>query len=214
MNVPRSTPIDTADDPITSWRSWNQTTSYISAAQPLPTKSSSSAGRNRRGVINRAFLASCVIGRKRGWYHGGIRPHGRPAFTDQSASCPQRFGRISRPIQRRARWPGGNAARAERGGTSGAATRHCRSSVWRRHQASSRGRRRSGDARARRRHARHRPRRVHFHLRPVGLRQVDAALDPRTAGRPDGRPLLVQRPPRGPALARPKRRASATWTSA
>ncbi len=57
MNVPSSTPIETADEPITSCSSWNQTTSYISAAQPLPTNSSSSAGRNRRGVIRGTFLA-------------------------------------------------------------------------------------------------------------------------------------------------------------
>jgi hypothetical protein len=57
MKVPRSTPIETADDPITSWSSWNQITSYISAAQPLPTNSRSNAGRNRRGVIREPFLA-------------------------------------------------------------------------------------------------------------------------------------------------------------
>src|SRR5262245_52919845 len=70
MKVPRRTAIDTADDPITSCRSWNQTTSYISAAQPLPTNSSRSAGRNRRGVIivNRRPFSR---GReeKPGWYH-------------------------------------------------------------------------------------------------------------------------------------------------
>ena len=55
MNVPSSTPSETADEPITSCSSWNQTTSYISAAQPLPTNSSSNAGRNRRGVIREPF---------------------------------------------------------------------------------------------------------------------------------------------------------------
>src|SRR5690349_7178133 len=53
MNVPSSTPMETAEDPITSCSNWNQTTSYMSAAQPLPTKSSRSAGRNRRGVIEK-----------------------------------------------------------------------------------------------------------------------------------------------------------------
>src|SRR5215211_6664081 len=51
MKVPRSTPSEMADEPMTSCRSWNQTISYTSAAQPLPTKSSSNAGMNRRAFI-------------------------------------------------------------------------------------------------------------------------------------------------------------------
>src|SRR5215213_5511249 len=48
MNVPSSTPIDTADDPMTNSSSWNQTTSYMRAAHPLPTNNSRSTGSRRR----------------------------------------------------------------------------------------------------------------------------------------------------------------------
>ena len=44
MKVPSSTPIDTDEEPTNSSSIWNQTISYISAAQPLPTKSSSRIG--------------------------------------------------------------------------------------------------------------------------------------------------------------------------
>src|SRR6187455_1739125 len=44
MNVPRSTPRETADEPMISSSSWNHTTSYTSAAAPLPTKSSHRSG--------------------------------------------------------------------------------------------------------------------------------------------------------------------------
>ena len=39
MYVAKSTPSDTADDPITSSSSWNQTISYTRAAQPLAANS-------------------------------------------------------------------------------------------------------------------------------------------------------------------------------
>ena len=44
MKVPSSTPIETDEEPTNSSSIWNQTISYISAAQPLPTNSSSSTG--------------------------------------------------------------------------------------------------------------------------------------------------------------------------
>src|SRR3970040_1676051 len=44
MNVPSSTPIDTDEEPTNSSSIWNQTISYISAAHPLPTNSSSRIG--------------------------------------------------------------------------------------------------------------------------------------------------------------------------
>src|SRR6185436_4670550 len=116
MNVPRSTPIETADEPITSWRSWNQTTSYISAAQPLPTNSSSSAGRYRRGVINRPFLASSVQG-KSGMVSHGLRPEPGPRLrislfspNDLRPFHVQSAGRddgLVEPEQDRARGDGG-----------------------------------------------------------------------------------------------------------
>jgi hypothetical protein len=44
MKMPSRIPRETADEPTESWRSWNQTTSYMSAAQPDPIKRTSSAG--------------------------------------------------------------------------------------------------------------------------------------------------------------------------
>ncbi len=46
MKTPNNIPSDTADEPITSASNWNQTTSYMSAAQPLPKNSNSSASRS------------------------------------------------------------------------------------------------------------------------------------------------------------------------
>ena len=50
MNVPSSTASETADEPRTSCSSWNQTISYISAAQPLPTNSARTSGNQRSAV--------------------------------------------------------------------------------------------------------------------------------------------------------------------
>jgi hypothetical protein len=44
MKIPSRIPRETADEPTESWRSWNQTTSYMSAAQPDPMKRTSRAG--------------------------------------------------------------------------------------------------------------------------------------------------------------------------
>ena len=49
MNVPSSTPIDTDEEPTNSSNIWNQTISYIKAALPLPTKSSSNTGSHWSG---------------------------------------------------------------------------------------------------------------------------------------------------------------------
>jgi hypothetical protein len=46
MKTPNSIPNDIAVEPITSASNCNQTTSYMSAAQPLPKKSNSSARRS------------------------------------------------------------------------------------------------------------------------------------------------------------------------
>jgi len=40
------------DEPITSSSNWNHTTSYTSAAQPLPTKRTRRIGRKRRDVMS------------------------------------------------------------------------------------------------------------------------------------------------------------------
>ena len=76
------------------------------------------------------------------------------------------------------------------------------------HRQDVQGRRGRGDACAARRHARHRPRRVRVGLRPVGLRQVDAAGDPGAARVADDRALLAQRPRRRPVAARRARAAA------
>jgi hypothetical protein len=44
MKMPSRIPRETADEPTESCRSWNQTTSYMSAAQPDPIKRTSRAG--------------------------------------------------------------------------------------------------------------------------------------------------------------------------
>src|SRR5262245_15669567 len=44
INVPSKTPSETAEEPMTSWRSWNQTISYIKAAQPLPMNNRRTSG--------------------------------------------------------------------------------------------------------------------------------------------------------------------------
>src|SRR5438105_7623557 len=114
MKVPRSTPIDTAEEPMTSWSNWNQTTSYMSAAQPLPTNRSSSAGRNRRGVIQGTFLAS--LNEENGCYHGDIRGKGGPRLPGGAGMC-QRSDRHARQIQGgglMAWWTRKTAARDER----------------------------------------------------------------------------------------------------
>jgi hypothetical protein len=46
MKVPRSTPNEMALEPRLSESIWNQTTSYTSAAAPLPTNRRIRAGRN------------------------------------------------------------------------------------------------------------------------------------------------------------------------
>src|SRR6188472_44221 len=51
MKVPSRTPRETADEPMISWSSWNHTTSYTSAAAPLPTKSSHSRGSADEGEL-------------------------------------------------------------------------------------------------------------------------------------------------------------------
>ena len=67
MNVPSSTAIDTADDPSTSCRPWNQMISYISAAQPLPRNISRTIGKKR------SVLVSGAGGRGGGRGPGGAR---------------------------------------------------------------------------------------------------------------------------------------------
>src|SRR5436190_10178342 len=60
MNVPSRTPSDTADDPMISSSSWNQTTSYTSAAHPLPINNASSAGRYRREASGDSLMSTAM----------------------------------------------------------------------------------------------------------------------------------------------------------
>ena len=62
MNVPSSTAIDTADDPSTSCRPWNQMISYISAAQPLPRNISRTIGKKRSVLVSGAAAAAVAVG--------------------------------------------------------------------------------------------------------------------------------------------------------
>ena len=62
MNVPSSTAIETADDPSTSCRPWNQMISYISAAQPLPRNSSRTSGKKRSVLVSGAAARRVAAG--------------------------------------------------------------------------------------------------------------------------------------------------------
>jgi hypothetical protein len=73
MKVPSSTAIDTADDPITSCRSWNQTTSYISAAQPLPTTAAGAReGTGAASSLSEGDLSQRTVVGKTGMVSHGI----------------------------------------------------------------------------------------------------------------------------------------------
>ena len=58
MYAARSSPNETADEPITNCSSWNQTISYIKAAQPLP------ANRSNKMIGTAALHFITAIGRK------------------------------------------------------------------------------------------------------------------------------------------------------
>ena len=78
MNVPSSTAIDTADDPSTSCRPWNQMISYISAAQPLPRNISRTIGKKRSVVVSGAGAPAAVAGRRRRARRRGCGWRSRP----------------------------------------------------------------------------------------------------------------------------------------
>src|SRR5262245_32815731 len=88
MNVPRRTPNEMALDPRLRESIWNQTTSYINAAAPLPTNSRIRAGRNGAvGVLDREADGLVAVAIEDGEKDGGIWSPGRGRHSGAQPSA-------------------------------------------------------------------------------------------------------------------------------